>query len=524
MNTAVTHQASKANDTQQKQGSIRRRLLSYIVIGVVGLLLTFSVVTSWLTTKQTSSQLVGNAKQVSSALAQQSALALITASIENAKGALDQVLAFPDVDGAGLVSWDGSFYEWRGSQAGTEYFRNIDWADVKDNMLFDEDSDHWYIASVVILSNSTPDETGESLFETADEKLGYAIISFSKQSLYETNLNIIITIGLTGLISIIGLILIVGSAIQKQLSPLRELTKIMVYNHQTGEHNLANVSGAREIEQMAASFNAMMQTLDEQDERLRNHRDQLEAEVKIRTRELVEARDAALSSSRHKSEFLANMTHELRTPIQSIMGYVDLVKEETESEGVFQVSEDLDKVSRNAERLLGMINSVLDLSKIEAGRMELKINSVYLNDLLRDVEEATAPLVPANNNQFSLLNHCENMLLRIDNEKMLQVLINLVSNACKFTENGQITLEIKQQKNLLEFHVIDTGIGIPEHKLSSVFHEFIQVDAGENRRFGGTGLGLAISKQFCELMKAKIEVDSVMGEGTRFTVTLPIQR
>ncbi|MCY7294158.1 sensor histidine kinase [Alteromonas sp. a30] len=498
--------------------SIRRRLLSYIVAGVIILLLTFTVVTSLLTTKQTSAKLVKNAKQVASALAQQSTLALLTASSINAESAMDQVLEFPDVDGAGLVGRDGEFYVWRGHAQGNNYFSKILWEKTTELTLFDEDENHWYIASAIILYNADIEDTGD----TVDEKLGYAIVSFSKNSLYEINRDIILTIAITGTIALIGLIIIIGSAIKNQLSPLRALTEIMVYNHQTGEHNIADVRGPREIEQMADSFNAMMKTLDEQDEKLRHHRDQLEAEVKIRTRELVEARDAALSSSRHKSEFLANMTHELRTPIQSIIGYVDLSREEIESEGLFHVCEDLDKITRNAERLLGMINSVLDLSKIEAGRLELNINSVYLFDLIRNVEEATAPLIPSNNNQFQLVNHCNNLLLRIDNEKMLQVLINLISNACKFTQNGKIQLEIKIQENRLIFAVSDTGIGIEKEKQQQIFKKFIQVDSSESRRFGGTGLGLAISKQFCELMKAEISVASEYGKGTTFTVSLPL--
>lgn len=498
--------------------SIRRRLLSYIVAGVIVLLVTFSVVTSVLTTTQTSAKLVKNAKQVASALAQQSTLALLTTSSVNAESAMDQVLEFPVVDGAGLVSRDGDFYVWRGEPQGNTYFSKILWDKTTEHTLFDEDEDHWYIASAIILYNADMEETGDAI----DEKLGYAIVSFSKDSLYEINRDIILTIAVTGSVALIGLILIIGSAIKNQLAPLKALTEIMVYNHQTGEHNIADVRGSREIEQMADSFNAMMQTLDEQDEKLRHHRDQLEAEVKIRTRELVEARDAALSSSRHKSEFLANMTHELRTPIQSIIGYVDLSREEIENEGIFHVCEDLDKITRNAERLLGMINSVLDLSKIEAGRLELNINSVYLFDLIRNVEEATAPLIPSNNNHFHLVNHCDNVLLRIDNEKMLQVLINLISNACKFTNDGKIQLEINKTDNRLIFAVSDTGIGIKEAELNKIFKKFIQVDAGENRRFGGTGLGLAISKQFCELMRAEINVTSEYGKGTTFTVNMPI--
>ncbi|BDX06779.1 sensor histidine kinase [Planctobacterium marinum] len=501
--------------------SIRRQLLAYIVAGVFVLLVLFSITISWLAGKETSKLTINNAQQVARALAQQSVLALLTESEENASTALDQVMSFPDVSGAGLVTLDGEIFGWRGDARGEQYFRNFDWQNTRSYLILEEDESNWFVASAVILTDNDGNSETE-LFEATEEKLGYAILSFSKETLTQINRDIILTIAITGGIAVIGLILIVGGAIQRQLAPLQELSEVMAYNHETGEHKLAKVQGAKEVEQMANSFNAMMLTLDEQDERLRNQRDQLEAEVKIRTAELTVARDAALTSSRHKSEFLANMTHELRTPIQSIIGYVDLVKEEAENEGQFDMVTDLDKVTRNADRLLGMINCLLDLSKIEAGRMELNLSSTYLKDLLQDLSEATAPLFPRNNNKFLLDNHSDNPILRIDSEKLLQVLINLVSNACKFTERGTVTLRVENTHSEINFSVIDTGIGIPADQLAKIFDQFQQVDSGETRRFGGTGLGLAISKQFCELMGAKIKVESIEGEGSCFTVKLPM--
>ncbi len=503
--------------------SVRRQLLTYIVAGVFVLLLLFSIAISWLAGKETSALIVGNAQQVARALSQQSVLALLTESEENAETAMDQVMAFPDVAGAGLVTNSGKMISWRGDGRGEQFFNTIDWPNIRSYLLINEDADYWFVASAVILTNNSNEEESDTdLFEASEEKLGFAILAFSKDSLTQINRDIILTIAFTGGIAVVGLILIVGSAIQRLLSPLQTLSEVMVYNHETGEHKRANVKGSKEVEQMAESFNAMMQTLDEQDDRLRSHRDQLEAEVKIRTSELVVARDAALSSSRHKSEFLANMTHELRTPIQSIIGYVDLAKEEAENEGLFDITSDLDKATRNADRLLGMINCVLDLSKIEAGRMELSLKSVYLADLLSNVEEATAPLIPRNQNQFILNNQCENRLLRIDSEKLLQVLINLVSNACKFTQEGTITLKVVCKPNSILFEVSDTGIGIPEDELPHIFQQFKQVDGSESRKFGGTGLGLAISKQFCDLMKAELSVTSKVGQGSTFYVSLPL--
>lgn len=501
--------------------SIRRQLLAYIVAGVFVLLVLFSITISWLAGKETSELTVNNAQQVARALAQQSVLALLTESEENADTALDQVMSFPDVSGAGLVTVEGEIFGWRGDIRGEQYFQRFDWQSVRSYLILEEDGDNWYVASAVILADGGGDSETE-LFEATEEKLGYAILTFSKETLTQINRDIILTIAITGGIAVVGLILIVGGAIQRQLAPLQALSEVMAHNHETGEHKLAKVEGAREIEQMAYSFNAMMLTLDEQDERLRHQRDQLEAEVKIRTAELTVARDAALTSSRHKSEFLANMTHELRTPIQSIMGYVDLAKEGAENEGQFEMAGDLEKVNRNADRLLGMINCLLDLSKIEAGRMELSLSSTYLKDLLQNLSEATAPLFPRNNNEFLLDNHVGNPILRIDAEKLLQVLINLVSNASKFTQNGTITLRVETHRSDISFSIIDTGIGIPQDQLARIFDQFQQVDSGDNRRFGGTGLGLAISKQFCELMGARISVESIEGKGSCFTVKLPI--
>lgn len=525
MNEVTESQKLERENTANALGkplSVRRQLLTYIVAGVFVLLVLFSIAISWLAGKETGGLLISNAQQVTRALAQQSVLALLTESEENAQTALDQVMAFPDVAGAGLVTNNGDMISWRGDRQGEQFFKDKQWQNIRSYLVMDENSDYWFIAAAVILTNSSEDDEADiELFEANEEKLGFAIIAFSKNSLDQINRDIILTIAFTGGIAVLGLILIVGSAIQRLLSPLQTLSDVMTHNHETGEHQQANVKGSKEIEQMAESFNAMMHTLDEQDEHLRNHRDQLEAEVKIRTSELVVARDSALSSSRHKSEFLANMTHELRTPIQSIIGYVDLVKEEAENEGFFDLNADLDKVTRNADRLLGMINCVLDLSKIEAGRMELNLNSVYLNDILSGLEEATAPLIPANNNVFLLDNHCENILMRIDKEKVLQVLINLVSNASKFTENGEITVRVEQRGKHIQFDVIDNGIGIPADQLSNVFQQFRQVEGGDARRFGGTGLGLAISKQFCDLMRAKISVTSEEGSGSTFTVLVP---
>ena len=502
--------------------TIRRQLLNYIIFGGALLFLLFSITLGWLTTSKTSVMTVTNAQQVARALAQQSVLALLTESEENAEVALQQVMNFPDVTGAGLINLQNQVISWRGDPYAAKYFQDMELiAQSKENHLF-EDNSAWYVASLVVLEGANADEQQLELMDQTAENLGYALVSFSKQRLYDFSKQVILIIVFTGFIALITLTLSIDGVIQRLTSPLNTLSKAMVHSQRTGEHTYSKIQGSREVQQIAESYNAMMATLDSQEEKLRNHRDQLEAQVKIRTKELTVARDTALNSSRYKSEFLANMTHELRTPIQAIMGYIDLVKEELEDEGLYHLQQDLDKVTRNSERLLSMISSVLDLAKIEAGRMELKLRSVYLEELLKDVQDTILPLLPMGNNHFQLYKPEHNLQVRVDTEKLHQVLVNLISNACKFTENGNITLKVEHDQNELRFSVQDTGIGIAEDKLQVIFQQFSQVDGSQTRKFDGTGLGLAISKEFCQLMGAELSVESKLGEGSTFTVVLPI--
>ncbi|MBL4630570.1 MAG: hypothetical protein JKY14_05235, partial [Paraglaciecola sp.] len=384
--------------------SVRRQLLTYLFASIFIFLLLFSSSILWLTQKGARTLIISNAKETTHVLAQQAALALLTESAENAQNALQQVLSFPDVMGAGLVTKTGVMLDWHGDNPGKHYFSEIDWPNLQVEDLLVETSQYWHIASLVVLVANKDDESELDLFESEEQKLGYALVSFSKKSLSDINQNLFITISIASLFVLVGLPLVVTFVTRRSLFPLQKLSEVMLYNHDQGAHKRAKVAGSEEIQLMAKSFNSMMKTLDEQDEKLRHHRDQLEAEVNIRTQELIVARDAALTSNRHKSEFLANVTHELRSPIQSIIGYVELVREEAENDGLIDIIADLDKVTRNAERLYSLINSLLDLSKIEAGRMEVIRQPVSLLSLLTSLEEATAPLVPQNNNRFSMSN------------------------------------------------------------------------------------------------------------------------
>jgi PAS domain S-box-containing protein len=240
-------------------------------------------------------------------------------------------------------------------------------------------------------------------------------------------------------------------------------------------------------------------------------------------RELREAKATAEAASQTKSRFLANMSHELRTPLNAIIGYSEMLEEDATQTGKQQAVVDLRRIQDAGRHLLNLINDVLDLSKIEAGRIELHMERVPVEDLIEDVATTVRPLVTEKQNVFRV--HCAPDLgtVEVDVTRLRQVLFNLLSNAAKFTESGEIALEAVADEATADvlFQVHDTGIGMSKEQLARVFEPFSQADTSTTRRYGGTGLGLAISKQFTELMGGRLAVESDTGKGSLFTVRLP---
>ncbi|MEB3701682.1 PAS domain-containing sensor histidine kinase [Candidatus Bealeia paramacronuclearis] len=276
-----------------------------------------------------------------------------------------------------------------------------------------------------------------------------------------------------------------------------------------------------ELGRLSLSFNKMTQRLN----RIYKAFEARTHALETMNEELTLAREDAETANKTKSQFLANMSHELRPPLNAIIGYSEILKEDLIDMGQDSLCEDLDKIIQAGKHLLEIISDILDLSKIEAGKMELHYENFDVQALIQGVEAIIKPLTSKRNN--TLLMDCSKDLgiMNADMTKVRQNIFNLLSNATKFTENGVITLTAKrfeiQDEDWIEFQVSDTGIGLTQEQMGKLFQAFKQADSSTTRKYGGTGLGLAITKRFCNMMGGDITVESQYGMGSIFTIVLP---
>ena len=339
------------------------------------------------------------------------------------------------------------------------------------------------------------------------------------------------TVGGIGLLVLLGA---VGVIAHRVAGPLRHLTVAaaeLEAGQMTGGKLTPLLQRGDEVGDLGRAFTRMADEIRQREASLAAWNANLEKTVADRTSDLKsavedaeEARAQAQEASKTKSAFLANMSHELRTPMNAIIGYGEMLLEEAEDTGEKWMESDLKKILSSAKHLLQLINDILDLSKIEAGRMTVFLEPVDIAQAARDVASTVEPLVAKNGNVFELKCPEDIGTMRTDLTKLRQTLFNLLSNASKFTEKGRITLEITRRADqMVSFAVSDTGIGMTPEQKDKLFGEFVQADASTTRKYGGTGLGLAISRKFCRLLGGDITVQSVPGEGSAFTAILPAE-
>ncbi|MFN3728508.1 MAG: response regulator [Fimbriimonadaceae bacterium] len=282
-----------------------------------------------------------------------------------------------------------------------------------------------------------------------------------------------------------------------------------------------------DIGQLITAFNAMVAGLREQHALLESRVRERTSELQRAVVDLKLAREEAEGANRSKSIFLANMSHELRTPLNAVIGYGEMLLEDARADGNDALAEDLTRIHSAGKHLLELINAVLDLSKIEAGKMELFIEEFDVRQMVGGVQSIVTPLMLKNGNRFRVEVAPEVGSMQADVTKVRQSLLNLLSNAAKFTSQGEVSLEVRlirtDGRECIEFAVTDTGIGMTPDQTSRLFEQFTQADASTTRKYGGTGLGLAISRSFCRMMGGDVTVVSEPGVGSTFTMSVPVR-
>jgi len=371
----------------------------------------------------------------------------------------------------------------------------------------------------------------------------YDVENYSGEKIFEINIakpiteyrtrfiNTTVIVLLITSVLIFIVLIIVFNVLTKGLNAIKRL-ETSAENIANGDYQTLENSKYTEIDKVIQAFNLMTT-------RVKNSKLMLEEEVQHATKNLslaiknIETKNdelqAAIKMSEQandaKSIFLGNMSHELRTPLNAIIGYSEMLKEEAIDRNDTTAQSDLDRIYSSGKHLLNIVNEILDLSKIEAGKIDLFIETFSLSKLIKEVYGTELDDAQVNVNKLILeLDTSDVMILTSDEMRVKQVLLNLLNNACKFTKNGEITLSAKRYKGKSDFKyelkVTDTGIGLKEEELPTLFKAFKQADLSTTKEYGGTGLGLTLTKQFVELLGGTIQVKSVYGEGSEFTILL----
>lgn len=504
--------------------SFRHQLFTLLSISASTLALCVSFIFAWLSSNEIKKLYIQEGLQVTKNFSKASELALLYDSGENAREAAEAALAFSSIDHAFIINNNNQVLLHQGSGSSKRPpLLSEEMKEIETTVAIKEDKNFWFYSTAVFASKDEKliNEINE-INEINYTRLGHVLIIQNKKQLKKLQLNSFGRFLLIGLGYGFVIILLLHFGLKQLLRPMDDLSQAMIKTSGGNLHKIDTLNGPREVQQIATIYNTMLDTIADRDKRLNEQNNKLEALVEQRTAQLVLARDEALDASKQKSMFLANVSHELRTPLQSIIGYSDILKESLEDEGIDDFIDDVERITQNAQHLLKLINSILDLAKVESTKATLTLTETDINKLLKQAETAVTPIINKNHNELSVEVNGSRQRLTIDVQKILQVIINLLSNAGKFTDKGKITLIAKLEENELSIAVHDTGIGIAEDQQELVFSPFRQADGSFTRDFEGTGLGLSISKYFCTLMGGELTLQSSPGKGSTFTMRIPL--
>ncbi len=480
-----------------------------VAVGVLLLALLSSLVISWQSSRDIRHNRQQQGQRLSDSLARQARLALLSEASENIADAVSGVLAFPDVDRVEVRRMDGRLLTAHGAGGGALVLGDESppkaVMDAASAFLDAENSQAWhFVAPVRIADNSSPFESEVAKPQT----IGYVRVVLSKASLGSAVLTLFaLNMGIA-LSFAVFFLLMTRELTRRMTQPLVQLAETMGRAEQGESGVRAKLTGPRDIANMAQAFNSMMTVLDEREQALRL------------------ASEEALRLAHLKAEFAATMSHELRTPLNGVVGTLDMLR-----------ASPLPPMARNyvalawdsSQYLLDLINNILDFSSLEAGKLQLAEGDFELARLCEQTIELVVPQSGSKGLEIVyVIEPGVPMCLRGDARRLRQVLLNLVGNAVKFTERGEVAIRVSAvgafgNQGRLRIAVTDTGIGVAEDEIASIFDAFTQADPSSTRGHDGSGLGLSICKQLCALMGGEIGVDSTEGMGSTFWFVLPLK-
>ncbi len=499
--------------------SFRRQLSESYILGIAILTLGASLLTAWQATTEIRRHIESQAVKLVRQLADDSAVALLTESYENAQDATRATLSFPNVRYVSIVDAKGGILFEAGEAPSIRDLVGTRLVDSQATKVL-ETEDFMYFAAPVVVEEAMSSLDDIQSEMAVSRRIGNVYLAITTEPLTHmqrrtfTN-NVLVSLAIASAL-LVALLLLA----RRMTTPLTELSEMMRYGRREPERLSPEGEAPAEIDIIAEAYHSMLAQIDDRDRQLREYAEHLEEVVQSRTRELVAARDDALAANRAKSAFLANVSHELRTPLQAIIGYGKLLEQTAADRTTLTRTR---SIASSAEHLLVLIDSLLDLSKIEAEHPQVRETSFDLPALVTSVR-GTVELLLKDNNTLEVALSPELQSMRSDETRLRQVLLNLLGNANKFTANGRITLTVEpvaEKGGWLRFIVRDTGRGIAPQDQQRIFEKFYQAPDVVKGHYGGTGIGLALTRSICELLGGTISVESELGQGAVFTVELP---